>query len=605
MPPTGVAPDLREFLEARTAYPCNFSADGRRLLVASNLTGTMQLYRCHLDDDGTAGPLYQVTDEEEPVSGRYLPVGTDIVLGIDSGGNERTQLHLVSDDGGEFRPVAVDPEAIHSAGGTSPDGRLLAYATNRRNGVDFDVLVVDLETGERTTLWDRGGWTMAGGFSPDGRWLAVHRLTERNGDSELHLIEVATGRTIEVLAHPDDDADISLPVWSADSSSVIVATDEGRDDAALVRIDVATGRSEVVEELGWEASLSGDRAGRRFLCNVNADGWSRLEVRDVATAAVEIEVPLASPGVVPFATLSADGERVAYQLTSSVEPGDVWLYDMRTGRTTRVTESPHSLDLTQLTTPALHRPPSFDGEQVPVFLWRPVSVSERGVPVVVWIHGGPEGQTRPTWNPLIAYFVARGFAVAAPNVRGSVGYGKRYHHLDDVEKRFDAIADLAALHDWLSGHDGIDGAKAALMGGSYGGYMVLAGLAFQPERWAAGVDIVGISSLVTFLRNTSSWRRAFREREYGFLDRDLEVLEALSPMNRLQDIAAPLLVVHGANDPRVPLSEAEQVHTSLIARGVRCDLLVYPDEGHGLGKLKNRLDAWPKAADFLADVLDA
>jgi dipeptidyl aminopeptidase/acylaminoacyl peptidase len=209
----------------------------------------------------------------------------------------------------------------------------------------------------------------------------------------------------------------------------------------------------------------------------------------------------------------------------------------------------------------------------------------------------------PSFNPLIQYFVARGFAVAAPNVRGSTGYGKRFHHLDDVRKRLDSVADLGALHDWLATLPGVDATKAAVMGGSYGGYMVLAGLAFQPERWAAGVDVVGISSLVTFLENTSPWRRKFREREYGSLEHDREFLESASPINRVDDMRAPLLIIHGANDPRVPLSEAEQIHKILSEKGVRCDLLVYEDEGHGLAKLKNRLDAYPKAADFLEDVL--
>lgn len=603
-------PDLRDFLEVRTAFPTSFSADGRSLLVSANLTGTMQLYRVDLADLGGAAdavpPLVPVTDEAEPVVGAYLPVGRDVLVGIDSGGNERQQLHLVGDGGGgePLRPVAVDPDAIHRRGGVTRDGRFVAYSTNARNGVDFDVVVQELATGERRTVWERGGWTEPVGFSPDGRWLGVALLTERNGDSELHLVEVATGRTVEVLPHPDEDATVEAPVWSADSSSVVVVSDVGRDRAALLRVGVESGAVEVLDELGWDAELEADHAGRRFLCNVNDDGWSRLEVRSLATGAVESVVPLPSPGVVAAAALSPDGSLVAYQLSSSVEPGDVWLHRVDDGTTVRVTDCPKPVDVAVLTRPELHRFASFDGESIPVFVWRPPSADgDERAPVVVNVHGGPESQVRPVWSPVTAYLVASGFAVAAPNVRGSTGYGKRFHHLDDVERRVDAIADLAALHDWLSALAGVDGRRAALMGGSYGGYMVMAGLSFQPDRWAAGVDIVGISSLVTFLRNTSSWRRGVREREYGFLDRHLDVLEALSPLNRIDAVRAPLFLIHGANDPRVPLSEAEQVHASLTARGVRCELLVYRDEGHGLAKLANRLDAYPRAVQFLRDVL--
>jgi len=244
--------------------------------------------------------------------------------------------------------------------------------------------------------------------------------------------------------------------------------------------------------------------------------------------------------------------------------------------------------------PELHRFESFDGESVPVFLHE-----VEGASVVIDIHGGPESQERPEWSPLHQWFVANGYAVAAPNVRGSTGYGRRYEHLDDVEKRLDSVLDVVALHDWLGAER-----PAVLWGGSYGGYMVLAGLAFHPERWAAGVDIVGISSLVTFLENTSAYRRVYREREYGSLERDRQLLEAVSPLSRVDAIRAPLFVIHGANDPRVPLSEAEQLYASLTERGVPCKLLVYEDEGHGLKKLSNRLDAYPRAVDFLGRVLE-
>jgi dipeptidyl aminopeptidase/acylaminoacyl peptidase len=219
------------------------------------------------------------------------------------------------------------------------------------------------------------------------------------------------------------------------------------------------------------------------------------------------------------------------------------------------------------------------------------------------IHGGPEAQLRPIFSPLAQYFVTNGYAVAAPNVRGSTGYGKRYEHLDDVHKRLDSVRDLVALHDWLDTVDRVDAGRAILYGGSYGGYMVLAGLAFHPERWAAGIETVGISSLVSFLENTAPWRRAVREREYGSLDRDREFLLEVSPLTHVDRIRAPLVIIHGANDPRVPVGEARQIHSSLTERGVPCELLVYDDEGHGLKRLHNRLDAYPRAIAFLENVL--
>lgn len=221
---------------------------------------------------------------------------------------------------------------------------------------------------------------------------------------------------------------------------------------------------------------------------------------------------------------------------------------------------------------------------------------------MVLIHGGPESQSVLSFNPVVQGLAAAGFAVVVPNVRGSTGYGKRYAALDDTTRRLDSVRDLAAVHDWLP-TGGLDSRRATLWGGSYGGYMVLAGLAFQPELWAAGVDIVGISDLVTFLENTSDYRRRHREREYGSLEHDREFLAAASPLRSAEAITAPLFVIHGRNDPRVPVSEAEQLSASLRRRGVRCEMVIYEDEGHGLARLENRLDAYPRALEFLIEVM--
>ena len=266
-----------------------------------------------------------------------------------------------------------------------------------------------------------------------------------------------------------------------------------------------------------------------------------------------------------------------------------------------MSHSPSSVPPEVLAPAESHRFPSFDGEMISAFVYRPKEAVEGG-PCVVWVHGGPESQHLPLFDGLMQYIVHSGYTVVAPNVRGSTGYGKRFVHLDDVYKRLDSVADLGAFHDWLPSI-GVDPKRAALFGGSYGGFMVLAGLVFQPERWAAGVDIVGISSWVTFLENTSIWRRAMREREYGSLERDREFLVEISPITHVDRLRAPLFIIHGTNDPRVPVTEAEQIHRVLTEREVPCELLIYPDEGHGLGKLKNRIDAYPKVVAFLDQVL--
>lgn len=605
-----MARPLRDYLEIRTAAPTSFSSDGGRVAVSSDLSGTAQLYRVGRD----GGSLVALTAEAEPVSGGYLPGRGGLLVAMDAGGNERHQLYLLDDEpAAKLRPFVVEPEFIHRPGGTTRDGRFVAYASNRRNGVDFDVYVREIPgsavaggaAGERL-VFDAGGWCQPVGFSPDGRWLGVARLTERNGDNDLWLVDLAAEPGPAALVHVsphDDEAAFGAPAWLADSSGFHFATDTGRDRSALARYDLARRGWDYVLERPGDVDALADPSGSRLLVVTGVEGYTEAEVVDPASLARVAEVPLPGRGVAGF-VWSRSGRDLAYQFTSPVEPGDAWRFDVETGYTARLTRSPRAVPADELVEPELRRYRSFDGEQVPVFLFRPRRpAGARPAPVVVWVHGGPEGQLLPSFLPVIQYLVGRGYAVAAPNVRGSTGYGKRWHHLDDVRRRLDSVADLGALHDWLGTQPGLDPSRTALVGGSYGGYMVTAGLVFQPERWAAGVSIVGISSLVTFLENTSVWRRAVREREYGSLQHDREFLLEVSPLTHLDRLRAPLFLIHGANDPRVPVGEAQQLHAALTAKGISSELLVYSDEGHGLAKLGNRLDAWPRAAAFLDRVL--
>jgi dipeptidyl aminopeptidase/acylaminoacyl peptidase len=266
----------------------------------------------------------------------------------------------------------------------------------------------------------------------------------------------------------------------------------------------------------------------------------------------------------PF--LAPDGRSVFYTFTSPVRPPGVWLYQRDTATTTALTDAP-SIGPDQLVMPTRHRVTSFDGEELSVCLYRPPA---ENLPVMLYLHGGPESQSMLSWPVLPQSFAAAGIAVVFPNVRGSYGYGKRF---------------------------------AGLMGTSYGGYMTLAGCAFQPDLWALGVDIVGMSNLVTFLERTSPYRRAFRELKYGSLEHDRDFLEKASPLNRVDDIRAPLLLVHGANDPRAPLSESQQLADSLRDRDVPVEMLVYGDEGHDLAKRANKANANPRIMTFVLDIL--
>jgi dipeptidyl aminopeptidase/acylaminoacyl peptidase len=531
------------------------------------------------------------------VDGTLLPDGR-ILLEVDEGGNERTQLYLLA-RGGEPEPLVVDPRFNHWTPVVSGDGSLLAYATNRGNGRDFEVVLRRLASGEETTFELRG-YLEVHGFSPDGRWIVAERLGERAGESDLFLLDVESGDVIHATPH-DGAGEYRTPSWLLDSSGLYAATNVFGDTCSLARYDLGSAEWELALESQWDLACAIDDAGRSLLVMANEDGWSRVELRDLETLELRGEVPLPGRGLVAHPVFSHDGSQLAFAFSSPREPLQTHLYDLDSGELRRLTgDGP-----VEGVEPELHRFASFDGEEIPVFLFEPEG--EGPFPVVVTVHGGPESQWLPYFSqgfgPFTQFLVSRGYAVAAPNVRGSSGYGKRFEHLDDVELRLDSVRDLAELHSWLSTRPKIDASRAVVYGRSYGGYMTLAALAFQPELWAAGISFVGISNLATFLENTSEYRRAAREREYGSLDRDRDVLEHVSPASRIDDIRAPLFLEHGRNDPRVPVGESEYIHRVLTEKGIRCELMVYEDEGHLIEKLANRVDAFERAVAFLDEVL--
>jgi dipeptidyl aminopeptidase/acylaminoacyl peptidase len=583
-----------------------------RLLVRSDLPGTFQLYEL------AAGELIELTSLSEPVAtAEYVPGTRQAVLAIDARGNERHQLYVLdleeaaastvaSSD--RLRALTSDPRFGHQSAGVSPDGRLLAYVSNRANGVDFDLWVCDIASGEHRLLYAGGAWLHpASGFSPEGGWVSVLRPGERPLDFDLLLVDPGTGEATNPLPHPQEAATVGAPAW-AGSSSFYASSNVGRDFAAIVHHDLATGATTTLPGTGeqFDAEVVTSQDGGTVMVVEDRDGADVMQAVDPVTGERGAAIPLPEPGVTSFfflapPMLSADGSRLLYSLTTPRQAGDVYSCDLATDVTRRVTHSPAELAPDDLVSPELGEVASFDGERIPLFIHRPKSGEPRP-PVVIMVHGGPESQAMRLFDPEIQALVAAGYGVVVPNVRGSTGYGKRYAALDDTTKRLDSVRDLAAVHGGLE-DAGFDADRAVLWGGSYGGYMVLAGLAFQPELWAAGVDIVGISNLVTFLENTSDYRRAHRELEYGSLAHDQEFLVEASPLTHVDAIRAPLFVIHGRNDPRVPVSEAQQLTESLQRRGVPCELLIYEDEGHGLARLENQLNAYPRAIEFLNQVL--
>jgi dipeptidyl aminopeptidase/acylaminoacyl peptidase len=584
--------DFARYLKIRGAWGASWSPDGDRLAFLTEITGVPQVWEVSSEAHGPSWPEQLTFYEERVSSAEYSPIQNRLLFGMDSGGNERTQLFLL--EGGEVTDLTRAPDAIHYSGGFSPDGERVAYTATRRNGTDFDVFAQELD-GEPETVWEVPGYHTVSDWAPDGSALIVSRH-HSNLNNDLYRLNLVNGEATLLTPH-EGDARFSGARVTPDGRSVYLATDRDGDFMRLARLDLSTLELTYLTPDDWdveEVELSG--GGRSLLASRNVEGYSNLVLfSGEGRRMPDVRVP---EGVVGGFEFDPASGRLAFTLVGPTRNPDVWVLDLPEGEPRPVTRSSTAgIPRSSFRQPRPLRYPSFDGREIPALLYEPEG---ENAPVIVNVHGGPESQSRPTFAPVTQYLLHRGYAVLFPNVRGSTGYGKAFTHLDDVELRMDSVRDLAHAAHWLRGRGH---KRVAIMGGSYGGFMVLAALTEYPELWSAGVDIVGIANLVTFLENTGSYRRGLREPEYGSLERDRQFLESISPIHKAGNIRAPLMVIHGKNDPRVPVGEAEQIVERVRKNGGAVEYLLYEDEGHGLAKLANRLDAYPKIAAFLDEHL--
>ena len=584
---------LEDFLLARSATSPVWRTP-TTLAYLANETGTYQVHEVAL----ATGASRRLTAFAEPAAMLVAaPRAKRLVFGVDAGGNERHQLWSI--DGGQpaWRRT-TDDAVIHQSPALSGDGRWLAYSSNARERQFFDIWVTDLDTGTSRLALAVEGWLAPLAWSPDGAAILVRR-SNTNLDHDLYLV-APDGGTPRPLTPHDGEATVSAAAFDPVDGSILMATNQDGDIARLIRLDPESGRQTVLVDGAWDVeALAPAPEGSRVAYVVNEDGASRLFLYDVA-AGESTPVPDVPTGVVSGLAWSPDGDRLAFAVTGAGVPSQIWIHEIG-GATHPVVRSASADRLPAA--PSQHetiRYPSFDGLEIPAFWFRPVSTGGGGkLPVVVYVHGGPESQLRPEYFPFTQYLADRGYAVLAPNVRGSIGYGKRYHHLDDRERRPDAVADLAAAVTWLRTQPDVDADRIAVFGRSYGGFMVLAALTSYPDLWAAGVDVVGIADFASFFERTGPWRRQMRADEYGDPERDAELLRRLSPLHKAENIVAPLIVLHGRNDPRVPVEEAEQIVRRLSVSGRDVELVVFEDEGHVFGKEANQIAAFRAIARFL------
>ncbi|MFC6904917.1 S9 family peptidase [Halalkalicoccus tibetensis] len=594
-----MAYEFERYLNVRSAYGASFGPDGERLSFLMNTTGVPQVWSI---DAPRAWPEQHTFDDERVTFASYSPERPELLFGMDEGGDERQQLFLLGDDG-TIDPLTDEPSAKHRFGGWSSDGERFAFASNRRDESVFDVYVQGRdERGEEATLVFEGeGWLTVGGWSPDDERLIVTE-SHSSFDQDVYALELETGELTHLTPH-EGPVRFQSTSWGPDGGIYLV-TDRDSDTLYLARLDPETGELAVVEEGGgWNVDgVAVDEESARVVYSRNVDGYTELTAGELSGNGIqEFPAPDLPEGVAGGVSFDSTADRFAVSTTGDTHNTNVHVVECETGEAERWTDAATGGIPRECFAPSeLVRFESFDDREIPAFLSLPAETPAEGAPVIVDIHGGPESQRRPSFSPVKQYFLDRGYAYFEPNVRGSSGYGREYTHLDDVEKRMDSVADIKAGVEWLHAQSEIDPDRVVAFGGSYGGFMVLASLTEYPELWAAGIDIVGIANFVTFLENTGEWRRELREAEYGSLEHDREFLESVSPINNIDSIEAPLFVLHGENDPRVPVGEAEQIAAE-ASEHVPVETLIFPDEGHGFTKLENRIEAYTRIAEFLEE----
>ena len=592
---------VRQYGNARSAAAQGFLGDS--LLIKTRFGQTAQLHRV----SGPAGSRQQITFFAEPVGAVAIPPVNDpksFVFGRDVGGSEFYQLFHFDLATGSSR-MFTDGKSRYGNVIYDRSGLRIAYSSTARNGVAYDVYLNDLAGNESIAYQSKGGLWYPLDFSPDGTRLLIGNYVSIN-ESTVHEVDLRTGASSQLFAELPA-ASISGAMYAEGGASVIFTTDAGTEFEQLRRLDRSSGGiSNLSGDIVWSVEdFAVSPAGDRVAYLVNEDGLSRLVVKNLDSGVTEA-LPALPDGIVYGIGFNASGTALRLSINTPLAPGEVYVMDL-VGRTvTRWTYSEiGGLNPSRFIEPKLISYPTFDEveggrRQIPAFYYRPEGPGPFAT--MIYIHGGPEAQFRPYFSSTLQYFASElGVAIVAPNVRGSNGYGKTYLKLDNGKLREDSVKDIGAALDWIAAQPELDPGRVVVYGGSYGGYMVLASLTNYPERIAAGMESVGISSFVTFLENTQPYRQDLRRVEYGD-ERDPDMrafLEEISPLNRVDQISVPLLIAQGANDPRVPAGESDQIAAALAARDIPVWYLLAKDEGHGFRKKRNREQYVAAMAAFL------
>lgn len=592
--------DIVRYLMARGALQTAISPDGTTVAYSDRITGEPQLWVV----DAAGGWPRQLTFGTGITFFRWSPDNEHLIVGRDADGNEREGYYLLSADGTQERQLLPLSDAFRVFGMFSSDGSQLLFSSTERNGRDFDIYVTDVDSGDTRLVYEGNFGFFPRAWQPGGNLVIVDETRGEDAD-DVHLLNMDTG-VLSPLFQPEVAAAYSDYAWLPDGSGFYLATNQDREFAALAFYSIDDESLQFIESPDADISdvtLSGD--GRFLAWTTNEDGYSKIHALDRRDG--RRIAPPALPAGVYGLGFAHDAAALNIRVTGPATPGDVYVWNVADGSVTNpVQSSLAGLDPDSFAVPESLRYPARDGLELQGLLYLPDAATADALPpVLVKVHGGPTGQSRPTFQPQVQYLVNNGIAVFDVNVRGSTGFGKTYTRLDNREKRLDSVRDLVDTVAFLSSDERLNTNRIGVMGGSYGGYMVNAVLGAYPGVFDAGISRVGVSDWVRALNDASPALKASDRIEYGDIREEYwqEFYKVNSPINNADKINVPLLVQHGANDPRDPVDESDRLVMKIREAGGTVKYLRFPDEGHGLAKQANRVAYFRQMASFLEEHL--
>jgi dipeptidyl aminopeptidase/acylaminoacyl peptidase len=590
---------IEQFMNTVRNGGSSFSADEKSILFHSNKTGIFNVYSVAV----TGGEPAQLTNamKESTFAVGYFPNDARILYTYDRGGNENSHLYVRELNGSE-RDLTPGDKVKANFLGWSHDRKSFFFSTNERDPRFFDVYEMPIDTFKASLIYKDETGLDFGDISNDKQFMAFEKSGGSQADSDVYLYNAATKELKNLTAHTGDMAN-SAQTFDVDSKNLYFLTDSGSEFRYVSRYNLATGKTEVVEKAPWDYSYTYfSRNGKYRVTAVNEDARTRIKIYEQATGKL-VDLPKLPNADITGVNISPSEKLMAFYLNGDRSPSNLYVYNFATKKATKLTDSLNpEINPDDLVESQVIRYKSFDGLEIPSILYKPKGASAQSkAPALLLIHGGPGGQTRVGYSPLTQYLVNHGYVILGVNNRGSSGYGKSFFAADDGKHGREPLWDCVEAKKYLASLGYVDEKKIGIAGGSYGGYMVLAALAFKPEEFAVGVDLFGVSNWVRTLQSIPPYWESFRKslyKEIGDPNKDLENLRAVSPLFHADKIVKPLIVLQGANDPRVIKPESDEIVDNIKKRNGVVEYVLFDNEGHGFTKKANEIRAYKAILDF-------